>query len=57
MTDVITERIQLRWSTVRERVLAKGFSFYMGDAEYPCVCRKTNQPGRVVHSESVTEIA
>ena len=41
VTDVRRERIPLLWSTVRERALAKGFSFNMGDAKCPCVCRKT----------------
>ena len=33
------ERIPLLWSRVRERTLAKGFGFNMGDAKCPCVCR------------------
>ena len=31
----------LLWSTVRERALAKGFSFNMEDAKYQCICRRT----------------
>ena len=32
VTDFTRERIPLPWSAVRERALAKGFSFNMGDA-------------------------
>ena len=41
VTDVRTEKIALLWSRVRERTLAEGFSFNMGDAKCPCVCRRT----------------
>ena len=40
MTDVTRERIPLLWSRVSERTLAKGFSYNMGDAKCPCVCRR-----------------
>ena len=33
------------------RALAEGFSFNMGDAKCPCVCRRTKLSGRCVHSE------
>ena len=33
MTDVGRERIPLFWSRGRERMLAKGFSFNMGDVK------------------------
>ena len=45
------KRIPLLWSTVRERALAKEFSFNMGDAKYPCVSRRTKLPGRSVHNK------
>ena len=45
------ERIPLLWSTVRERALAKDFSFNMGDAKYLCVSRRTKLPGRSVHNK------
>ena len=41
VTDIKRERIPLLWRTEREKALAKGFSFNMGDVKYPCVCRKT----------------
>ena len=56
MTDVRREIIPLLWGRVRERTLAKGFSFNMGDAKCPCVCRRTKLSGRCVHSEKVTEV-
>ena len=34
MTNVTRERMPSLWSTIRERALAKGFSFNMGDAKY-----------------------
>ena len=40
VTDVRREIIPSLWSTVRERALAKGFSFNMGDAKCPCVLQK-----------------
>ena len=46
MTRVKMQRISLLWSTVRERAMAKGFSFNMGDTKYPCVCRRTKLPAR-----------
>ena len=55
MTDVRRERIPLLWSTVRERALAKGLSFNMGDTKYPCACRRTELPKKDVHSEKVRE--
>ena len=33
MTDVRRQRIPFLWSRVRESMLAKGFSFNMGDAK------------------------
>ena len=51
VTDVRTEKIALLWSRVRERTLAEGFSFNMGDAKCPCVCRRTKLSGRCVHNE------
>ena len=56
MTDVRRERIPLLWSRVRERTLAKGFSFNMGDARCPCVCRRKKLSGRCVHIEKVKEV-
>ena len=56
LADVRGERIPLLWSIVRKRALAEAFSFNMGDAEYPCVYRRTKLPGRGVHSEKVREI-
>ena len=56
MADVRRGRIPLFWSTVRERALSKGFSFNMGDAKCPCVCRRTKLFGRGVHSEKVREV-
>ena len=56
VTDVARERILYPWITVRERALAKGFSFNVVDAKCPCVCRRTKMPGRGVHSEKVREI-
>ena len=37
--------------TIREKALAKGFDFNMGDVKYP-ECRRTNLPGRDVHKMS-----
>ena len=51
MTDVRRERVPLLWSIVTERTLPRGFSFNMGDAKRPCVCRRTKLSGRCVHSE------
>ena len=56
VADVRRERIPLLWSTVRERGLAKGFSFNMGDAKCLCVCRRPKWSGRGVHSETVREV-
>ena len=56
MADVRRERIPLLWSNVRERALAKGFTFNMGDAKCSCVCRRTKLSGRCVHSEKVREV-
>ena len=56
MTDVRRERIPMLWSTLAETALAKEFCSNMGDTKYPCVCRKTNLPGKGVHSEKVREI-
>ena len=56
MTDVRRERIPLLWSRVRERMLAKGFSFNMEDAKCPFACRRTTLSGRCVHSEKVREV-
>ena len=56
MTDVRRERIPLLWSRVRERPLAKGFSFNMGDVKCLCVCRRTKLSGRCVNSEKVREV-
>ena len=56
MTDVRGERIPLLWSSVRERALAEGFSFNMGDAKCPRVCGRTKLSGRCVHSEKVREV-
>ena len=56
MTDVRRERIPLLWSRVRERTLVRGFSFNMGDAMCPCVCRRTKFSWRCVHSEKVREV-
>ena len=53
MTDVRRKRIPLVWSTVRERALAKDFSFNMGDAKCSRVSRRTKLSGRGVHSETV----
>ena len=55
MTDVRKERVPLLWSIVTERTLPRGFSFNMGDAKRPCVCRRTKLSGRCVHSEKVRE--
>ena len=55
MTDTGKEIIPLLWRTVRERVLAKGFCFRMGDTKYLCVCQRTKLPGRGAHSEKVRE--
>ena len=56
MTDVRREQFPLLWSTAgTEAVLAKGFCS-MVDTKYPCVCRRTQLPGRGVHSEKVREI-
>ena len=38
-----------------KRTFATGFSFNMGDAKCPCVCRGTKLSGRCVHSEKVRE--
>ena len=54
-TDVRREIIPLLWSTAGERALAKGFSSNMGDAKYPCVCRRTKLTGRGAHSGKVRE--
>ena len=51
MTDVRRERISLLCSRVRERALAKGFSFNMGDAKCPCVCRRMKLSGRCGQGE------
>ena len=56
MNDVRKERIPLLWSRVRERDLTKDFSFNIGDAKCPCVCRRTKLSGRCVHSEKVREV-
>ena len=56
MTGVRRERIPLLMSTIRERALAKGCSFNMGDAKFLCVCRRTKLSGRCVHSEKVREV-
>ena len=56
MTDVRRVRTPLVWSTVKERALAKGFRFEMGDAKCSCVCRRTKLSGRGVHSEQVIEV-
>ena len=56
MRDVRRERIPLLWSRVKERTMATGFSFNMGDAECLCVCRRTKLSGRCVHSEKVGEV-
>ena len=56
MVDFRRERILLLSSTVRKRVLAKGFSFNIGVAKCPCVCRRTKLCGRCVHSEEVREV-
>ena len=37
--------------TVRERVLARDFSFNMGGVKYLHVCKTVKLPGRVLHSE------
>ena len=55
VTDVRRERIPLLWSKVREIKLAKCFSCNTGDTKYPCVCRRTNLPGRSVDFEKVRE--
>ena len=49
--DVRKETVPLLWSTVRERALAKGYSFNVGDAKYLCVSRRTKLPGGGVHSD------
>ena len=57
MTDVRRERIPLLWSRVRERDLTKDFSFNIGDAKCPCVCRRTMLSGRREKtSEKVREV-
>ena len=56
MTVVRRERIPLLWSRVRERTLAKGFSFNLRDAKCPCVCRRMKLSGRCVNSENVREV-
>ena len=56
MTDVRRERIPLLWSRIRERTLAKGFSFNMGDVKCPGVCRRTKLSERCVHSKKVREV-
>ena len=53
--DVSRERIPLLWSGVGERALVKSFSFRMGDAKCPYVCRRMKLSGRCVHSEKVRE--
>ena len=55
MTDARREKIPLLWSTARERALAKGFCFNMGNMKNSCVCRRTKLPGRGAHSEKVRE--
>ena len=50
MTAVRRERIPLLWSKVREITLAKCFTC---NTKYPCVCRRTNLPGRSVDFEKV----
>ena len=57
MTDVRRERIPSLGSRARERTLAKDFTFNMGDAKCPCVCRRTKLSGRCVHSEKVREVS
>ena len=47
MTDFRRKGIPLLWSTIRERALVESFYFNMGDAKYPCVCRRTK-----LHSEN-----
>ena len=56
VTDVRRERIPLLWSRERERTLSKGFSFNVGNAKCPCVCRRTKLSRRCVHSEKVREV-
>ena len=56
MTIVRRERSPLLWSRGRERTLAKGFNFNMGDAKCPCVFRRTKLSERFVHSEKVREV-
>ena len=41
---------------MRERALAEGFCFNMGDTKYPCAFRRTELPKKDVHSEKVREI-
>ena len=56
MTDVRRGQFPLLWSTAgAEEALAKGFCSLV-DTKYPCVCRRTQLPGRGVHSEKVREI-
>ena len=55
--DVSRERIPLLWSGVGERALVKSFSFRMGDAKCPYVCRRMKLSGRCVHSEKVREVS
>ena len=55
VTDVRRRRIPLLWSKVREITLAKCFSCNTGDTKYPCVCRRTNLPGRSVYFEKARE--
>ena len=56
VTDIRRGRIPLLWGRVRERTLAKGFSFNLGDAKCLCVCIRTKLSGRHVHSEKVREL-
>ena len=56
VTNVRREIIPLLMSRVRERALAEGFSFNMGDAKCPRVCGRTKLSGRCVHSEKVREV-
>ena len=55
MTNVTRERIPLLWSRVRERTLATGFRFKMGDVKCPCVCTRTKLCRRCLHSEKVRD--
>ena len=54
VTDV--RRRKFHCFGAREWVLAKGFSFNMGDAECPFVYRRTKLSVRGVHSDKVREV-